>query len=511
MDIVIASVPFTDTIKPLLAPALLKAQVVKAGFTARTCDLNGELRARILGKDQSLLGRSEIAGRRPVSQQTHLRSDHDRWKDIVEFYKTGRLATEVAEEIESQISYMADRILADHPRVVGLSLFTYDCRWATRWLSWELRRRSPTVDILLGGPGLFTDGFGESEFGKEMVALGICTAWIRGDGDFTLPGWLQGRKVAPGIMTAEWKQQTNQELSKLAMPDYSDYSWDLYGDSPIAIYGSRGCVRACTFCDVHDIWKKYTWRTGESIFEEMMAMYRRYGRRCFHFQDSLINGNIKEYRKLTRLLSEYNKANPEQRFSWHSFFIMRPESQFGDEDWKLTAESGAENLMIGVESLHEPSRYHIGKHFSNADLEYALAQINKWNKCNETVPIRCSLLMIIGYILETQHDQIAIKQWFRDHAHYKDIVQVVFSPGLGVLANTPLHSRFDELGLRWVGPDNTDWANKNSDPATRAGWYRELYQLVAKELGFRTPVGHDNHYILERMERGKVFDIEDRL
>jgi radical SAM superfamily enzyme YgiQ (UPF0313 family) len=478
MDCVIVSVPFTDTIKPLLAPALLKAQVVKAGFTAKTYDLNAELRARML--------------------------DHKDWSLIVEFYKTGRLDARIAAEVEQQIVHMADRVLADRPRVVAISVFTYDCRWATRWLAWEIRRRSQSVEILLGGAGLLTNGYGESEFGKELVNLGIANAWIRGDGDITLPGWLQGRTTATGIMTEEWQQHSNQALSQLAMPDYHDYSWDLYvPNAPIGIYGSRGCVRACTFCDVHSHWPKFTWRTGDSIFEEMLAMFRQYGRRVFHFQDSLINGNLKEYRRLVSLLSEYNQANPEKRFTWHSFFIMRPESQFGDRDWQLTAESGAENLMIGVESLHEPSRYHIGKHFSNKDLEYGLSQIRKWNQIN---PMRCSLLMIIGYILETEQDQTKIKQWFRDHAHYRDIMQIVFSPGLGILANTPLHHKFHELGLRWVGPDNTDWANKNSDPATRARWYKELYKLVADELGFRAPVGHDNHYILERMERGKFFE-----
>ena len=478
MDCVIAAVPFTDTIKPLLAPALLKAQVQQAGFTAKAVDLNAELRQRML--------------------------THRHWSLIVEFYKTGRLDSAIAAEIESQIQFMADRVLADSPRMIAISMFTYDCRWATRWLAWEIRRRSASVEIVLGGSGLFEDGFGESGFGKELVRLGIVNAWIRGDGDITLPGWLQGNRGAAGIMTDHWRQHTNQQLSELAMPDYHDYSWDLYQpNAPIGIYGSRGCVRHCTFCDVHSHWPKYTWRTGDSIFQEMKKMYEEYGRRVFHFQDSLINGNLREYRRLTTLLSEHNLANPDQRFTWHSFFILRPESQFGDRDWQLTAESGAENLMIGVESLHEPSRYHIGKHFSNQDLEYGLQQIRKWNQVN---PMRCSLLMIIGYILETEQDQPQIKQWFRDHADYRDIVQIVFSPGLGVLANTPLKKRFKELGLRWVGPDNTDWANKNSDPATRARWYKELYKLVTDELGFRSPVGKDNHYILERMERGKFFE-----
>jgi hypothetical protein len=477
MDCVIASIPFTDTIKPLLAPALLKAQVESHGFRARAVDLNAELRAQMLA---------------------HPHRDH-----LIEFYKTGRLRDSVAVEIESQVRYCADRILADRPRVVALSVFTYDCQWMARWVAWEIHRRAPQTDILLGGSGILADGFGQPGMAQELVDRGICAGWLRGDGDRTLPGWLQGHTRAEGIGTPTWRQLTNDQLATLPPPDYSDYRWDLYDpDCPIAIYGSRGCVRHCTFCDVHSHWPRYTWRTGQDIFQEMQKMYRLYGRRRFHFQDSLLNGNMREYRDLCERLARHNHDHPEHSFTWQSFFIMRPQDQFDAEDWRLTHQSGAEHLMIGVESLHEPSRYHIGKKFSNQDLEFGFDQILQWNRVR---PIKCSMLMIIGYIFETAQDQLQIQQWFRDHRHYREVVQVIFSPGLGILANTPLSREFDRLGLRWVGPANTDWANENSTPELRARWYADLYRTV-QDLGFAAPVGHDNYYILERMKQGKFYE-----
>ena len=41
-DLLIVTVPFTDTNKPLQAPAILKAVVEEHNFTAETCDLNYE-------------------------------------------------------------------------------------------------------------------------------------------------------------------------------------------------------------------------------------------------------------------------------------------------------------------------------------------------------------------------------------------------------------------------------------------------------------------------------------
>ena len=104
MDCVIASIPFTDTVAPLMAPAVLKAQCNSHGFTAVTLDLNAELRSQILA---SSLDRNHL----------------------LRFYKQGQLHPDIADRVEQQIRFMSRRILAYSPRWVALSLFTYDCQW----------------------------------------------------------------------------------------------------------------------------------------------------------------------------------------------------------------------------------------------------------------------------------------------------------------------------------------------------------------------------------------------
>jgi hypothetical protein len=113
-------------------------------------------------------------------------------------------------------------------------------------------------------------------------------------------------------------------------------------------------------------------------------------------------------------------------------------------------------------------------------------------------------LFLIGYITETEQDVENAIQWWRDHAEYRDIITVNLGSPLGILKNTELEKNFDQLGLRWVGPNHTDWANENSDPKTRVRWYERLSATI-KEVGFREIKPFDNYYIMERIKNNGDF------
>ena len=126
----------------------------------------------------------------------------------------------------------------------------------------------------------------------------------------------------------------------------------------------------------------------------------------------------------------------------------------------------------------------------------------KYNKINPYGNIKAALLFLIGYITETEQDiQNAIK-WWEEHTAYRDMLIVNLGTPLGILKNTPLERDFDKLELKWVGPNDTDWTNKNSDPKTRARWYRLLSQALKKNK-FVEVYPFDNHYILERIENAE--------
>lgn len=466
MDTLFTSVPFTDTNRALMAPAICKSVAIKAGKTSMALDINIEVLHTIL---------------------RHPRKEH-----MLSFFKDGFLHDDVEQDVFDILQGICDRILHYDPALVGFSVFTYDCMWSARYLSWMLKKLRPGIKIVLGGAGLFANLAAETTPAEQLLRDGIIDLYIKGDGERELYDYLRYGQHGPGVnQPMIWRQMDNAEIRSLPMPDYADYDFSLYDNHTLPILGSRGCVRNCTFCDVHAHWQKYTWRPGEDIFNEMVALGERYGIYKFAFGDSLVNGNQKEYRNMIRLMADWNNSG-KPRMSWRSFFILRPMTSMSEEGWRLTAESGAENLMVGIESLAENVRRDLGKDFSNADVEFSLEMARKYN-------INLTLLFLIGYVTETAADIDAAVQWWKDHRHYRDIITVNLGSPLGILKNTPLAKDFENLGLRWVGPNDQDWVNANSDPVARVGWYQRLSETL-RDLGIPEFKPFDNYFIMERIK-----------
>ena len=483
-DIVFCTVPYTETTLPLMAPAVLKSIATRAGKKSVTVDLNLEL-------------------------LKHLESVSNRY-ELLEFFHTGSAPDQVLGEIYHIHLQYADLIYSYGPSIVGLSVFTYNCQASTKLLSFILKKINPDIKIIIGGAGIGNNLLDKSKFGESLVKQKLIDFYIKGDGENSLYEYLTTQSVdSVGINTDQWTNLSNEDLAQLPIPDYSDYNFDAYdtlenaGHRVVPILGSRGCVRNCSFCDIHNHWNKFTWRAGEHVFEEMLELNKKYQSTFFLFQDSLINGNQKEYKKMCLLLQEYNQdKSAEDKFKWGGYFILRPKNQFKEEDWKLTADAGANYLAIGIETLNDKARFHLGKKFTNDDIEFGLEMIQKYN-----IPV--IFLFFTGYITDTEEDIDFVEEWLRSHVKYQNVMSLNLGTPLGILAGTPLHNNFESLGLKWMGDAPEDWYNpaNNNNPLARAQWNQRIIQL-AKDLKYKIVGGADNRYILERML--KTYDPDNK-
>lgn len=465
VDTLFISVPFTDTVAPLMAPAIMKSIATKAGMTSAALDLNIETRNKILSSDN---------------------------KDaIIDFLKNGYMADSAASEIFDIMNYMLTRIVSYSPRIVGISVFTYDCMWATKYLCYMIKKYDPSIKIVLGGSGLFYNLNSSDTDAKSLLENNFIDLFIKGDGEKTLFDYLSNNIIQDGGNSITWTQMTNKDLSELPIPNYDDYNFTFYERKVLPVLGSRGCVRNCDFCDIHVHWKKFTYRTGQSIFDEMIELSTKHGIYDFKFGDSLINGNQKEYKALMQLIAKHNESS-ENKITWSSFFIFRPKTQMSEEDWRLTALGGGQHLLVGIESLDDDVRSKLGKKFTNDDIEFGLQMAKKYG-------IKFIFLFLIGHIYENQHHIDSAIEWWKAHDEYKDTIELVnLGTPLGILDGTYLHQNFDKLNLRWVGRTQQDWANENSDPQIRLRWYKDLSSTI-KEVGFTEVHPFDNHFIMERM------------
>jgi len=479
-DVVIVTVPYTDTSFPLMAPACLKPVVERAGFSCLATDLNAEIYNYIKKHKDSM--------------------------DFMPFFFDETLYNEnIKQELFDIFESSARQILSWKPKFVGLSLISYVNQSSAKWLCWFLKRLDPSITILIGGPGCLPRFTGPSEWAEHIISLGLVDYHIRGDGEHSLYEFLKGKKDYIGINSLEWREFTLEEMRKLPTPDYTQYKFDKYSYPALGLTGSRGCVRKCKFCDYIANWPTFTWRTADDIFAEMVTQYEKHGVRVFKFQDSLTNGNQREFRHLTKLLTDWNTANPEKSFKWSGFYIFREHGSDIDELWRLVAGSGADALAVGIENLNERIRYDMGKKFSNEAIDAHLHYAKKYG-------VTIQMLNIVGWIDETEEEIDFIKDWLRTHTEYKDIMYLVWGGTLGIFPNTWLSRNWENLGLTKIGDQPPDWVNEKvgSTPDRRARWVLEIEEL-SEELGYNVIKNLDNHFILESLMKGDDIPVTSKI
>jgi radical SAM superfamily enzyme YgiQ (UPF0313 family) len=449
--IVISSVPYTETGAPLLAPALLKSCVTNAGYNAVAIDLNFEILDKI-------------------------KNSPNKWK-IFNFFRTQHIDDGIDQELGELIEYAATRLLEHNPSIIGLSLLTQDCQFFTVWLCYHLKYTAPATKIVIGGSGVKSFiAQSEINFGESLYESKLIDAYINGDGEYALVEYIKGNLEYPGINASTWKPIQN--LNELPFADFSDYNLNNYPQQSITICDSRGCVRTCEFCDIIEHWTKYQYRTAENIFSEMIHQMTKHNITHFVFNNSLTNGNVREFKKLLDLICEYNENNTNQ-ISWEGYFIIRNASQHPEDLWLKLKKSNA-RLFLGVESVIEPIRIKLGKNFSNTDIDYHLVMAKKYQ-----VPLM--LLLIAAYPTETQADFEFTKQWFKDRVEYAGTpVYYVQVSMASILPGTKLKREQENYKLV-VGEVPTIWLTEITkiSPTDRINYYKELSQLLLS-IGFST-------------------------
>ena len=267
-DVLLTSVPYTVSRIAPAAPAVLIGMLEHHGYTGKFYDLN------VLTLED------------PDVKTFALGVNISNTKDLDQIYK-----------------YHVTKMLEYNPKYIGISLFTYQCIRTTQLLCIYIRTMAPDVKIILGGPGLSHNGLHGVNIGAELQELNLCDFWVKSEGENPIIKILQDDFES----TPEWTQILN--LEEFPIPIYDSYNWSLY-KKHIPITGSRGCVRKCTFCDIHTHWKKFVWRSGKSIADEMIAQSAKHGICDFHFTDSLINGSMKAYKEMCNVCLLYTSPSP---------------------------------------------------------------------------------------------------------------------------------------------------------------------------------------------------------
>jgi len=467
IDILLINVPQISLVYPPAATSLLKGICIQHGFSAQVIDFNLELYQQCQDKI--------------VAQEL------DQYFSLNDI--NAQLSNKAQQYLDQYYQQVANQIVKINPKFLGISVFTFQCQIFTQQLLQNLRPRFSNK-ILVGGAGLSTNGIAstQNDFGRDLLKNNLIDYYIRGEGDYALIELLKGNNNYPGINNDD--QQQIDDLDKIAYPDYSDvvslpYAWST-GNPQIPVTGSRGCIRKCSFCDIHVAWKKYRYRSGHHLAKEFIHHYQTHGIRHFWFTDSLINGSMKSFREFCQSLIEfYNQQNlPLRFFNWGGQFIVRDCRSMTVKDYQLAADAGMNGVAMGIESLSESVRDHMKKGFSDQDLDFTMEQIHANN-------MNCYFLMIVGYPTETKQDFEKTIQKFKEYQKYA-LDGTIHGINLGSTASidegTPLWHNMNELNL---DPDKQNigynWRSLNNPSLTLLERIRRriVLQETLMDLGYK--------------------------
>jgi len=481
-DIVLMSVPLLQLDSAITGPYALKSVLQSEGFSCKVYDFNTYLWYEIGDRAPELWDPNGTVFGIQEELDTYLHIIHP----VIEQY--------VREIMEN-----------DNPDWIGITQFAWTSGNISKLIIAEFKNQGFIGKTVLGGPNCM-------EYNPDHHMWNVGDHIIYGEAEISLVELLKGNTTYPGIDNKNFLQL--QKLDDFPYPDYSDVQWDHYNTTG-SNYGedawrnpnrllnnlyvtfSRGCVRQCTFCDIHAMAPKFKFRAGQRVADEIVHHHKTYPHiKKINFTDSLINGSVSQFEKFLDTIIEYkeNGSLPNDLIFWGQA-IARPANQHPESHFEKMKKAGISSLSVGIESGSEAVRDHMKKKFSNADLDYTIEMFEKYN-------LSLSALMIVGYPTETEKDFQDTLDLFTRHKDKSCIGNVAIGPTMVILPNAHIAPMVPELGIH--GDVNGDWVlDENTLEVRIERWLRLREHLL--ELNYR--VSPDRHSKQIQEYRDKLIEI----
>jgi anaerobic magnesium-protoporphyrin IX monomethyl ester cyclase len=223
-----------------------------------------------------------------------------------------------------------NEILKDDPDIIGFSVYETNIE-CIKFMINKIKKKKPKVKIMVGGPECFRiNDFQRTELMADFLFVG--------EAEQTMIQAIDSNEL-DGI----YKSVKLTKLDKIPFADYSDLDLSKYiHKNSISMEMSRGCVANCSFCTETHFWP-YRSKSAETLINEVKYYKHKYNVDFIRFNDSLVNGNMKEFSKFIDMLIEENLD-----ILWDGY--ARIDGRMDLDFMKKIKKSGNIFLSFGVES-----------------------------------------------------------------------------------------------------------------------------------------------------------------
>jgi radical SAM superfamily enzyme YgiQ (UPF0313 family) len=197
----------------------------------------------------------------------------------------------------------AERILARAPDVVGFT--SLGCNFIfTLKIAAAVRRRRPSVPVMLGGPHASIvdrsileryESFDAILRGEAETTIGALIEALAGERPFADVAGLTHRRNGAVVRTAD--AGPILDLDALPMGAYDAYPIDALGLRTLDVDAGRGCPFSCAFCSTAGFFgRRYRVKSARRLVDELDRLAARYGIRDFGLSHDLFTVSAKHVR-----------------------------------------------------------------------------------------------------------------------------------------------------------------------------------------------------------------------
>ena len=302
-----------------------------------------------------------------------------------------------------------DKLRDTETGYIGLSVNFAGINFAGKLIK-LIKKHRPDIKIIVGGWGCVNTHM------RALYDNHLIEAFVIGEGEETLLEILRrgtqslerapvAGAVFPSMPQGAYRpRQVIMDLDRLPWPKFQGFRLNEYGLRMLPLFGSRGCVGSCSFCNDWPFSRPYRSRSARNIFEEI-KYHVEYNRISdFHFKDLTCNGDMKVLEALADLI-----ISSGLKIKWGSQAIPRKEMTY--ELLLKLKRSGCFNLIYGIESFSSSVLNNMKKMFDAKTAERVLQDTHR-------AGIEAFFNIIVGFPGETEDDFMATLDAIRRNRKY---------------------------------------------------------------------------------------------